>query len=286
MPNPIVFPTIALMRAKVAEWRREGARIALVPTMGALHSGHLALMQQAQATGCKTIASIFVNPTQFAAHEDLSKYPRPFEADLASLRKIEVDGLFHPDVTEMYGAGFCTSISLQGPASVGLEDRFRPTHFAGVATVVAKLLLQCGPDIAIFGEKDYQQLAVIRQMVRDLDIPVEILGGRTIRESDGLARSSRNIYLSAEERRIAPEIHRALTWCAAHFGKEPLEHVLNAARIRLEGFGFKPDYLELRDAVSLAPVTDIAQPCRLLFAGRLGMTRLIDNIAIPPNSAD
>eukprot|EP01037_Dinobryon_pediforme_P009654 gene9654-biopygen5823 len=281
-PQEIIFQSSNRLRAQVAQWRNSGEKVALVPTMGALHQGHLALMRQVQAMGCKVVTSIFVNPTQFAPTEDLSNYPRPFTADMAKLTALGVDALFYPDVSAMYGAGFCTTISLEGPANVGLEDRFRPGHFAGVATVVAKLLLQALPDIAIFGEKDFQQLAVIRQMVLDLNIPVEILGGATIREPDGLALSSRNVYLSLEERRLAPEIHHALKWCAAHFGKEPMANVLNAARIRLEGFGFVPDYLELRDAVSLAPVTGILAPCRLLFAGRIGKTRLIDNIAVLP----
>ena len=282
MGEPHILATVPALRAQVAHWRQQSQAIALVPTMGALHAGHLALMHQVQAMGCKVVTSIFVNPTQFAPTEDLSQYPRPFAADLAKLTELGVDALFYPDVSEMYGTGFCTSVTLEGPATVGLEDRFRPGHFTGVATVVAKLLLQAMPDFAILGEKDFQQLAVIRQMVLDLNIPVEILGGTTIREADGLALSSRNVYLSPQERRVAPEIHHALMWCAAHFGKEPLVHVLNAARIRLEGFGFVMDYLELRDAVTLAPVTAIQAPCRLLFAGRLGRTRLIDNIAILP----
>jgi len=282
MNNPVLMPTIAELRRVVAGWRASGEKIALVPTMGALHAGHLALVKQMQGPKVRVIASIFVNPTQFAPHEDLSKYPRPFAADVAKLREIGTDGVFHPDVTEMYGENFCTTISLQGPASVGLEDRFRPAHFAGVATVVAKLILQAAPDVAIFGEKDFQQLAVIRQMVRDLNLPVEILGGQTLREADGLAMSSRNVYLNERERHLAPEIHRALDWCDRHFGKESIEAELRAARIRLETFGFVPDYLELRDAVSLREVSAIERPCRLLFAGRLGTTRLIDNIEILP----
>jgi len=282
MIEPQIFKTAKSLRQIVRFWRQKELKVALVPTMGALHDGHLALMREVQSMGCKVITSIFVNPTQFAPTEDLAQYPRPFTEDLSKLTALGVDALFYPDIGEMYGAGFCTSIALEGPASVGLEDRFRPGHFAGVATVVAKLLLQALPDFAIFGEKDYQQLAVIRQMVLDLNIPVEILDGKTIREPDGLALSSRNIYLSPKERHLAPEIHHVLKWCASHFGKEPLVHVLNAARIRLESFGFVMDYLELRDAVTLAPVDAITAPCRLLFAGRLGKTRLIDNIEIIP----
>jgi pantoate--beta-alanine ligase len=283
MIEPQIVKTVKSLRQTVRFWRQKDMKIALVPTMGALHEGHLALMRDVQSMGCKVITSIFVNPTQFAPTEDLAKYPRPFTADMEKLTALGVDALFYPDVDEMYGAGFCTTIALDGPASVGLEDRFRPGHFAGVATVVAKLLLQALPDIAIFGEKDYQQLAVIRQMVQDLNIPVEILGGKTIREADGLALSSRNIYLLPKERHLAPEIHHVLKWCAGHFGKEPLAHVLNAARIRLESFGFVIDYLELREAVTLKPVEAITAPCRLLFAGRLGKTRLIDNIEILPS---
>ncbi len=276
----LILSTIAELRAQNAQWRSRGESIALVPTMGALHQGHLELVRQAKAEAARVIVSIFVNPTQFSAHEDLSKYPRPFEADLGHLRATEVDAVFTPSVVEMYGVGFCTTIQLEGPAKVGLEDRFRPDHFTGVATVVAKLLLQSKPDCAVFGEKDYQQLAVIRQMVKDLDIGADIVGVPTLRETDGLAMSSRNIYLSAQERQIAPEIYQTLLSCSQNLQEKSPNHALAKARTHLETAGFKLDYLELRDASTLRQVSDPSQPARLLFAGRLGTTRLIDNIKV------
>ena len=277
---PKLLPTISQLRAQVSAWRKKGETIALVPTMGALHDGHISLVTQAQTLARRVVVSIFVNPTQFAANEDLSKYPRPFAADLARLKLAGADAVFTPSVAEMYGSGFCTTISLEGPAKVGLEDAFRPTHFSGVATVVTKLLLQAQPDFALFGEKDFQQLAVVRQMVSDLNIPAQIIGGLTLREPDGLAMSSRNVFLNAADRKIAPEIFNVMNWCASEFKHRESAAVLAEGRAKLEAAGFKLDYLELRDAVSLAKVEKISVPCRLLFAGKLGTTRLIDNIAV------
>lgn len=282
MSQPDILATVPALRARVREWRASGQRIALVPTMGALHSGHVSLVELARQHADRVIVSIFVNPSQFAQHEDFSRYPRPFSADLVKLGNVGTDAVFHPEVAEMYPPGFCTSINLGGPAETGLEDRFRPTHFCGVATVVAKLLLQADPDVAVFGEKDFQQLAVIRQLVRDLDLPVEIVGGPTLREADGLAMSSRNVYLSPAERNIAPDLHQALqTTAQAIQAGTAIEAALGFARQTLTNAGFILDYLELRDSVTLAPVTKFEdQPLRLLVAARLGTTRLIDNIPV------
>ena len=279
-----IFQTVSEMRAAVRGWRAAGQRVSLVPTMGALHAGHVSLVELARTRADRVIVTIFVNPTQFAPNEDFSRYPRTFEADLQMLGG-RADGIFHPDVAEMYAEGFATTISLQGPATAGLEDRFRPTHFSGVATVVAKLLLQALPDVAIFGEKDFQQLAVIRRMVRDLDIPVEITGAPTMREADGLALSSRNVYLSAQERAAAPALQRALQEAAANLRAGMVgAEALDRARKAVTSAGFELDYLELRDAASLGPVgADAASNGRLLVAARLGKTRLIDNSPVTPH---
>jgi len=276
-----IVRTVAELRQAVSGWRAAGERVALVPTMGALHAGHVSLVELARTKARRVATSIFVNPTQFAPHEDFAKYPRTFEADVAKLAAVGCDLVFAPEPAQMYPDGFATTISLDGPAKAGLEDAVRPTHFAGVATVVAKLLIQAAPDVAVFGEKDYQQLAVIRRMARDLDLPVEIIGAPTMREPDGLAMSSRNVYLSAAERAAAPALHRALLECAARLAKgEAFGAALSEGRAAIERAGFALDYLELRDAGSLAPVTSAAKwPLRLLVAARIGSTRLIDNIA-------
>ncbi|GAB4069911.1 pantoate--beta-alanine ligase [Ancylobacter sonchi] len=274
--------TVAELRARVRAWRAAGERVALVPTMGALHAGHVALMDAAHRHADRIIVSIFVNPTQFAPTEDLARYPRTLDADRQKASAAGVDVAFVPDVAEMYPDGFATTISLAGPA-LGLETDFRPTHFAGVATVVAKLFTQTAPDVALFGEKDYQQLAVVTRMARDLDLPVEVVGVPTMREPDGLALSSRNVYLSAEERRTAPLLHKALT-DAAHAIRSgaAVAEAVQAARRTVGDAGFAVDYLEARHAVTLAPVAALgAGPIRLLVAARLGATRLIDNIPVP-----
>src|SRR5262245_48382410 len=205
-----VVRTVPTLRSAVAQWRKRGERIALVPTMGALHAGHLALVRAARRRARRVVVSIFVNPAQFAPHEDFGSYPRTLKTDLAALTKLRVDLVWAPDADEMYPDGFATRIVPEGPANVGLEDAFRPHFFGGVATVVAKLLLQVAPQFAMFGEKDFQQLKVVTAMARDLDIPVKIVGVPTVRERDGLAMSSRNAYLSARERAIAPTLHRVL----------------------------------------------------------------------------
>lgn len=277
-----VFHDVPALRAQVRAWRAAGETMALVPTMGALHAGHLALVAEGRARARRVVASVFVNPTQFAPTEDFSAYPRTLESDVAKLAEAGADGCFAPGVADMYPTDFCTEVSVGGPAKADLEDRFRPTHFAGVATVVAKLLNQAQPDVAVFGEKDYQQLLVVRAMRRDLDIPTEIVGLPTVREPDGLALSSRNVYLSPAERAAAPALHRALAACAeAVRGGEPIGHALATATEAVVGAGFVIDYLEARHAETLARIARRADgPVRLLAAARLSATRLIDNLAV------
>jgi pantoate--beta-alanine ligase len=276
-----IAPTVESLRRAIAGWRAAGERIALVPTMGALHEGHLALARLARDRADRVVVSIFVNPTQFAPGEDFSSYPRTLEEDRRRLGSL-ADLIFTPAVEEMYPEGSATTVSVAGPAAAGLEDRFRPTHFQGVATVVAKLLIQATPDVAIFGEKDFQQLKVITRMARDLHLPVRILGGETVREPDGLALSSRNRYLSAAERATAPRLHEALAACAEAIraGADPAKAAAEAATA-LASAGFAIDYVEARHAETLAPVETPAHgPLRVLAAARLGRTRLIDNVAV------
>jgi pantoate--beta-alanine ligase len=250
--------------------------------MGALHAGHLALVSEARRRARRVVVSIFVNPTQFAPHEDFSSYPRNFASDLKALREAKVDLVWAPTAQVMYPDGFSTRIDPQGAAKAGLEDKFRPHFFGGVATVVAKLFTQVTPDFAIFGEKDYQQLCVVRQMTKDLDLAVKIIGVRTVREKDGLALSSRNAYLSAAERSVAPILHRALKACAARIKSgEPIAQVLDVGRREIDVAGFALDYLEARHAQTLAPIASLKDgPVRLLVAAKIGKTRLIDNIAV------
>ena len=279
MNQPLCLRTVVDLRAQVAGWRQQGLRVALVPTMGALHDGHLSLVRLARQQADRIIVSIFVNPTQFAPHEDFGSYPRTFDQDMALLAQEQVECVYAPLATEIYPAGFDLSIILGGPATAGLEDRFRPTFFHGVATVVAKLLSQSAPDIALFGEKDFQQLAVIRKLVRDLDLPVNVIGGPTIRETDGLALSSRNIYLSPPERQTAAYLHACLQEVRTAVVKgDDVEKACDLAKTQLQRAGFVVDYLEYRDAVTLGPAG--STPCRLLVAAKLGPTRLIDNIGI------
>jgi pantoate--beta-alanine ligase len=280
--QPRVVRTLPALQRTVARLRQARQSIALVPTMGALHPGHLALVRLAHARARKVMVSIFVNPAQFAPTEDLASYPRTLDADLAALAGAGVDLIWVPATETMYPPGFATRIEPEGPARVELEDKFRPHFFAGVATVVAKLFLQCRPDIAIFGEKDYQQLKVIAALARDLDLPVEILGAPIVREADGLAMSSRNAYLSAAERAIAPTLHRVLADCAKEIarGVEPA-HVIAQGCAAIEQAGFVLDYLEARNADTLRPIVSAPDgPIRLLVAARLGRTRLIDNVAV------
>jgi pantoate--beta-alanine ligase len=283
MGQPLVLGSVAALRAWRQQCRNAGETVGLVPTMGALHVGHLSLVNRIRQEADRALVSIFVNPIQFAPGEDFLSYPRTFERDVRQLAEIGADAVFAPPVKEMYPEGFATTVTVGGPSKVGLEDAFRPGHFGGVATVVSKLLLQALPDCAIFGEKDYQQLAVIRHMVRDLDIPVEILGGPTIREADGLAMSSRNIYLTDEERTLAPLLHTVLQGCGERLQKgAALLAVETWGRTELAIAGFEVDYLAVRHAATLAEIDEplTGKPMRILVAAKLGQTRLIDNLAV------
>ncbi|CAM5382813.1 pantoate--beta-alanine ligase [Aquamicrobium terrae] len=280
MTLPQTVETIADLRATVAAWRREGLRVGLVPTMGALHDGHISLTKLALQRADRCIVSIFVNPTQFAPTEDLDKYPRQLAADLDSLAHAGVHVAFTPSAAEMYPEGFATRISVGGP-SAGLETDFRPHFFEGVATVVAKLLLQAAPDCAVFGEKDYQQLCVVRQLCRDLDIPVEIIGAPTVRDEQGLAMSSRNAYLSPAETGIARQLNKVLRRAAEALRSGALAaDALATARQGMLDAGFDAvDYVEARESLTLAPWKR-ERAGRILAAARLGNTRLIDNLEI------
>ena len=280
--RPQVTRTVSALRHAVSTLRRAGQSVALVPTMGALHQGHLALIREAQKRARRVVVSIFVNPTQFAPHEDFGSYPRRFAADLDVLSEAKADLVWAPSAEAMYPEGFATRIEPEGPAKAGLEDRFRPHFFGGVATVVAKLFLQVAPDVALFGQKDYQQLRVITQMAKDLDLSLKIVGVPTVREHDGLALSSRNAYLSASERAAAPTLHRVLAQSAARIRKgDGIERTLAAGRTEIEEAGFKLDYLEAREAMTLEPVRSREfGPVRLLVAATIGTTRLIDNLGV------
>ena len=273
--------SLEALRTAIADFRGDGAGIALVPTMGALHSGHIALIETARRQGRKVVASIFVNPKQFGPNEDLARYPRREAADARMLTEAGCDLLWLPPVEAMYPAGFATSISVSG-VSDGLDGAARPGHFDGVATVVAKLFNQVRPDIALFGEKDFQQLAVIRRMVADLDFGIEIEGVPTQRDDDGLALSSRNVYLDTEQRAAAVALPRALGEAARAIarGDDPAA-ALATARESLIAAGFVVDYVELVDAETLTGDTASSRPRRLLAAARLGSTRLIDNLDVP-----
>ncbi len=280
--RPPVARTMPALRRAIGRFRAAGETVALLPTMGALHAGHLALVRLARRKADRVVVSIFVNPTQFAPHEDLASYPRRFDEDMAALARTGADLVWAPSMAVMYPKGFATRIAPQGPASAGLEDAFRPHFFGGVATVVAKLLIQCLPDAAIFGEKDFQQLRVVKALARDLDIPVKIVAAPIVREKDGLALSSRNVYLSPQERAIAPTLHRVLVDCSAKIKQgRPLGEALADGRAAIERAGFALDYLEARHAQTLKPVTSAKDgPVRLLVAAKLGKTRLIDNIGV------
>lgn len=276
-----IVTTIADLRAVVARWRGKGERIGLVPTMGALHDGHLSLVRETQNRCARTVASIFVNPAQFAPHEDFDRYPRDLESDAAQLSRTGVDLIFAPSVAEIYPQGFATRIEVGGP-STGLETDFRPHFFAGVSTVVAKLLIAAVPDVATFGEKDYQQLLVISRLTADLGLSIEIVGAAIMRESDGLAMSSRNAYLKPEQRKIAGQLNRILiaTKRKARDGgsvKSAEEH----GRNELLRAGFDSvDYVAIRDAATLASIESLEGDVRILAAAKIGGTRLIDNMAV------
>ena len=272
------------LREAVAAFRADGATIALVPTMGALHAGHMALIEAARRPGTKVIASIFVNPKQFGPNEDLARYPRREAADARLLAEGGCDLLWMPSVEVMYPQGFATNVSVSG-VSDGFDGAARPGHFDGVATVVTKLFNQTGADVAYFGEKDYQQLAVIRRFVADLDMALEIVGVPTQRDDDGLALSSRNIYLEDEQRAKAIALPRALGVAARAIGRgDDPETALAEARGALTAAGFTVDYVALADAETLVESPAADRPRRLLAAARMGTTRLIDNVAIGSNS--
>jgi pantoate--beta-alanine ligase len=275
------------LRTLLDHWRRNAHRIGFVPTMGALHEGHLSLIAAARQTCDAVVASIFVNPLQFGAGEDFSRYPRNAEGDAAMLRAAGTDLLYTPGVADIYPEGFATTLHVDGHLTATLCGSHRPGHFDGVATVVAKLFNQVQPEIAFFGEKDYQQLCVIRRLVLDLDLPVTVVGVPTVREADGLALSSRNRYLTEAERAIAPELYGTLLWAqerifAARLFVE-VAAVLEEARRRLRNVGFaRVDYVQLLDADSLLPPSRLDQigQCRLFAAAVLGKARLIDNLGM------
>ena len=275
-------PTVKALRQKVARWRRDKLKVALVPTMGALHEGHLTLVDHANRLADRTVVSIFINPAQFAAGEDLTTYPRDLDGDLAKLSARKANLAFVPAGAEMYPEGFATSVSVKGPAAEELEDKFRPHFFTGVATVVAKLLIQAGCDFAVFGEKDYQQLMTVTRMAADLDIPTKIVGAPTIRHEDGLAMSSRNNYLSEYERAVAPLLHKTLQETADALRETgDVDMCLRKARRALNKASFRVDYVEARNAETLKVLMGTSdEPIRLLAAASLGKTRLIDNIAV------
>jgi pantoate--beta-alanine ligase len=276
-----VVRTVAALRATVSSWRKAGQSVALIPTMGALHEGHLALMRVGLEKCKRAVTSIFVNPRQFAPHEDFARYPRDESGDLAKLAAAGCDLVWAPEAAEMYPEGFATRVEPAGAAQ-GLESDFRPHFFGGVATVCCKLFTQVLPDIAVFGEKDYQQLCVVKQMVRDLDLPLAIVGAPTVREADGLAKSSRNAYLSPEERAIAPAIYRVICKVAANIAAgRVVPDACAVAKAELAHVGFKVDYVEVREGETLRPVEGQARrPLRVLAAAWLGSTRLIDNVPV------
>jgi pantoate--beta-alanine ligase len=279
---PALRRALAGLRAQHAKAKRTTKAIALVPTMGALHEGHMSLIRLAQTRAARIVVSIFVNPAQFAPHEDFRSYPRTLAADLNALSALKVDLVWAPVVDTMYPQDYATKIVPEGAARAGLEDAFRPHFFAGVATVVGKLLIQCAPDIAIFGEKDYQQLKVITRLARDLDLKTRIVGAPIVREADGLALSSRNVYLTPRERQAAPALYRVLKKCAREIAaRRPIAAVLREGREAIGAAGFALDYLEARHAGTLERVASVEDgPIRLLVAARIGGTRLIDNVAV------
>lgn len=276
-----VIRSSAELQEKVATWKRSGMLVGVVPTMGALHDGHMSLVREARRQSDRVIVTIFVNPMQFNNPDDLTKYPRNEDHDLALLRAEGVDVLFAPGVEEVYPEGFATVVAVSG-VSEPLEGAFRPGHFEGVATVVSKLFGMTQAGRAFFGEKDWQQLQVVRRLVTDLNIPVRVIGCPTIREADGLAMSSRNVRLSAAERATAPKLHAAMQAAAAAMRQgTPVSEALEAAKVAILAAGFHDiEYLDLRSAEGLRPLTALSEPARMLVAVYLGDVRLIDNIAV------
>jgi pantoate--beta-alanine ligase len=277
--------TVKDLRVQVGKWREAGESVGLVTTMGALHTGHLSLIALAKKNADRVVVSIFVNPTQFGPREDFGRYPRDEAGDVAKLADAGVDLVYIPDQSEMYPPGFTTRVIVQS-ISEDLCGAARPNHFEGVATVVTKLLLQCAPDFAVFGEKDYQQLIVIRRLVSDLNIPVQIMSAPIVREDDGLALSSRNGYLSPQQRKAAPLFYQALRAVAADLGNgEGCDAASSAGRFKLEAEGFRVDYIAIRDPETLEPLSGpIRGSARVLGAVYLGKTRLIDNVPAAPKN--
>jgi pantoate--beta-alanine ligase len=274
---PKIITTVTELRAALAALKP--ARIGMVPTMGALHDGHVSLVSEARRHADHVVVSIFVNPTQFAPGEDFDAYPRTLDADVEKLGGAAAI-VFAPNAREMYPDGYATTVTVGGP-SAGLETDFRPHFFAGVATVVAKLLIAALPDIAVFGEKDYQQLLVVRRLAQDLALPTRIIGAPTLREPDGLARSSRNAYLGADERRIAGRMNVILKDAVTLAKTGDLRAAENSARAALTDAGFDTvDYVAIRDAETLAVIGTLEHPARILAAAKIGRTRLIDNMAV------
>jgi pantoate--beta-alanine ligase len=280
--SPMIVRTVPALRRALESLRAKKSTLAMVPTMGALHDGHVSLVRLAKRRATRVVVSIFVNPAQFAPTEDFSSYPRTWKTDVARLAAENVDLIWNPDVKTMYPNGFATKILTEGPATAGLEDRFRPHFFGGVTTVVGKLFTQCRPDIAIFGEKDFQQLRVIARMAADLDLGVKVMGSRTVRERDGLAMSSRNVYLSPEQRQLAPELYRAMQESARRLrAGDDIGAAMAGGAEMIVNAGFELDYFEARHAETLAPIAAMKDgPIRILVAARIGKTRLIDNIGV------
>jgi pantoate--beta-alanine ligase len=282
MPDPesfVVATTISDVRRLVADARRNGKRIGCVPTMGALHAGHVSLFEVCRQHAELNVVTIFVNPTQFAPHEDLAKYPRPLENDLKAAREAGMDVVFTPSVETIYPPGFSTYVNVEG-LSKGLEGEIRPQHFRGVATVVLKLFNIVRPDVAVFGAKDYQQQALIRRMTSDLDLGIDIITAPTIRESDGLAMSSRNVYLSAKERKSALSLSQSLAMGAERLssGDKDIRSISEAMLAHMRSAaGVVPDYAVIADPMTLEPVSSVRSRIVLLVAARVGSTRLIDN---------
>lgn len=275
-----ILKTPAAMRRWSALERRKGKTIGFVPTMGCLHAGHAALLERARRENDRVVLSIFVNPLQFGPNEDFARYPRTFSADLALARKAGVDAVYHPSIEAVYPDGFQTSVEVGGLSRIH-DGRFRPGHFRGVATVVLKLFQASAPDRAYFGEKDYQQLVIIRRMTRDLDLPVKIVACPTVREKDGLALSSRNVYLSAQERSAAPRLYEALRWGAAELRRPgaDLGSALRGMRAAVEEIpGVTIDYISVVEPEDLKDASGLDGPKRILAAIRVGKTRLIDNV--------
>jgi pantoate--beta-alanine ligase len=280
--QPPIARNVSDLRANIAKWREAGDTIALVPTMGSIHAGHLSLIEVAKQHAQRVVVSVFVNPTQFGPKEDFKRYPRDEKGDIEKLTSAGVDLIYVPAVEDMYPKGSTTSVKV-----VDLSDDLcgaaRPQHFEGVATVVTKLLLQVAPDVAVFGEKDYQQLIVIKSLVRDLFIPVEIVGAPIVREPDGLAFSSRNVYLSPDERKRAPKLHEIISAVASDLAQgEGCDASSEAGRFKLEAAGFRVNYVAVRDAETLEPLSGpVRRQARVLAAACLGATRLIDSVAVP-----